>query len=171
MSNKIKSGTYSKAKIKDYGLSKSQTGTPCVFVQFEFVEKTDAGDQIRRLTWRSYFTEKAKEKTVETLIKIFKYQGDDGSDIANGIGSNVLNESQEYDLVIEKEEYNNELHDKIRWVNLPGSGGGKVEKLSKSEASVLLGGMSLKGEFLSQKQNMPAQALNPSGAADDDIPF
>lgn len=162
--NKIKPGTYTKAKILDYGLSQSQTGTPCVFVQFAFNE----GDEPRKLTWRSYFSEKAKAKTVETLVKVFGYKGSTAEDIADGIGSNVLNESQEYELVIDKEEYNGEKHDKIQWVNLPG-GGSKVEKLDKSKAGVLLGGMNLKAEFLSIKQAEPA--TKPQGTGDDDIPF
>lgn len=165
MSNKIKSGTYEKAKIKDYGLAQAATGTTGVYVQFEFLE----GEIVRKLTWRGYFTDKAKLKTVETLIKVFGYKGDDGSDIANGIGSNVLNESQEYELVIEKEEYEGALHDKIRWVNLPGGGGGKIEKLDKEQAKVVFGGMNLKAEFLTIKQNMPVQDTKLKDENGDDL--
>jgi len=163
--NKIQPGTYTKAKILDYGLSQSQTGTPCVFVQFSFNE----GDEQRKLTWRSYFSDKAKAKTVETLVKVFGYKGNTAEDIANGIGSNALNESQEYELVIDKDEYNGEKHDKIKWVNLPGGGGSKIEKLDKSKASVLLGGMNLKAEFLSLRQAAPATKTVQGN--EDDIPF
>lgn len=164
--NKIKSGTYTKAKILDYGLSTASTGSPCVFVQFSFNE----GDEPRKLTWRSYFSEAAKARTVKTLIEIFGYKGNTGEDIADGIGSNVLNESQEYELVVGKEEYNGEKHDKIQWVNLPG-GGSKIEKLDKGKASVLLGGMNLKAEFLSAKQTATVGNATAKPTGDDDIPF
>lgn len=178
MSSKIKPGTYGQAKIKDYGISKTKAGKPCVFVQFEFVEKVhnpefpaNPDEYKRTLTWRGYLFDGSKERSVETLVKILGYKGKTGVEIANGIGSNALNETQEYELVVDREQYEGKWNDKIQWVNLPGGGGGKVEKIEGKEAAVLLGGMDLEGEFLAARANLPEKSAPINPDAEDDIDF
>lgn len=155
----MNNGTY-KGKIKDYGYTKSpKTGTVSVMVQFDIYE----GDDLFQLVWNGYLSEKAKEKTIKTLVEVLGFKGTNGEEIANGIGSGVLNEDQEYDLVIENEEYKGKFYPKIKWINLQGQSGGKIGKLSKAE--VIQSGINITGDLLAMKQSMPKKA------PDDDIEF
>lgn len=100
-------GTH-RARAKEWGLGVSQTGKEQVAVMFEITQGPCAG---RHITWFGYFTDKTIERTFDSL----RHCGwaDDDIVALRGLDAN------EVDLVIEPEEYEGKLHDRVKWVNRP----------------------------------------------------
>jgi hypothetical protein len=162
----IKPGTY-KAKIIDYGYFQKEGKNPSVMVQFQFVEQipnpafpTTPDEEIRKLTWFGSFNGGARPITIKTLVETLGFNGTDGTELLQGIGSNVLREDREYDLVIEPNTYNGQTRDIIKYINLPGVTR-QVEKLDQGTGKIVIGGLNLAGDILAAKQKVN----------DSDIPF
>ena len=151
-------GTY-KAKIKDYGYSQKEGKDPSAMVQFYL-----ADDPQHTITWFGSFNGGARPITVKTLVETLGFSTDNPEDLYKGIGSFVLNEDREYDLVIEDNTWNGVTRSKIKYINISGQTR-TMEKLDKSQTKVAIGGLKLKADFLAAKQSLPKEK------DDSDVPF
>lgn len=99
------------------------------------------------------FTDGAREYTIQKLLTL-GYAGKDGTDLAKGFGSSVLNEKDEFEIVVKHKEYMGKTSPTVMFVNKPG-GGGKLKGLTIEEAKVKLASMSLAGDFAAARAKMP----------------
>lgn len=133
----IKAGKYmAKALQGAFGKSKEKN-TPQVGVEFAF--NTPEGTR-ETIWWVGFFTEKAKEKALETLALI-GFNGDDR------FGADSFDHNAEVEIVIELETYEGKSRPRVTWVNEPG--GRKFSDLPVTEVkSMLVGaGIDLKKEM------------------------
>jgi len=149
-------------------LDETQGGTP--FIRIPCIV-TEAGEQQHKeIVWRGYLSEKAKPRTVETLIRAFDWDGDwDQLDTFSGI---------EVIIVTEEEEYNGKTMIRAKWLN------SLTNKAKAEVADRLLARMKAedKGEStsiappVSKQADAKAKAMSSKPTqeeelADDDIPF
>ena len=87
-------------------LDETKTGTP--FIRIPCIVSEPGDQEHKEIVWRGYLSEKAKPRTVETLIAAFDWDGN--WDDLNFDGIQVL-------IVTEAEEYNGETRIKARWLN------------------------------------------------------
>lgn len=152
--------------ISAHALGKSKTGTPHIAVLFE----DDAGD---RITWYGYLTDKAIERTVESLQVLGWNPAASGGDIETLNGTDLLVGNQA-EIVVEMEEYEGKPSPKVRWVNRPGGG---LQKMDGAEAATFAS--SLRQKIMSAAKPMPSVKPGPArpvapvgaGAPEDDLPF
>jgi hypothetical protein len=86
-------------------LDETQGGTP--FIRIPCIV-TEAGEQQHKeIVWRGYLSEKAKPRTVETLIRAFDWNGD-WDDLDSFASIEVI-------IVTEEEEYNGKTMIKAKW--------------------------------------------------------
>lgn len=145
----IQPGTYT-AKIKDYGIFQKEGGNPAAIVEFVISEF----DTEQKITWFGYFHGGSREITVRTLIETFEFTGKTGEELAGGIGSNVINETRDYELVIEHDTYNGKIKPKIKYVNIPGRSR-QISKVDKQNAKVVMAGLNLGGDFTALRATLP----------------
>ncbi len=143
-------GTY-RAKAVESGLGKAKTGTEQVAVLFELLDHAGT-----RITWYGYFTDKAFEQTVKGL-RACGWQGSDPTELENFATSGM---GAEVELVIEQETAidaqgnNTGTRARVRWVNVPGSGGiGLSAKLSPDESKSFA--QRMKAKILAAEQGKP----------------
>lgn len=106
-----KTGTF-KAKAKRFSADPSGNGTPRVSVEFEVTDGPERGQSI---WWDGWLTDKAQERTCESLV----HAGWTGADFETlpGLGT------KDVDLVVEEEEWpvgSGTKRAKVKWVNDPG---------------------------------------------------
>ena len=167
MSDKMhQPGTYT-AKVVDFGLMKSKAGLPMAAVMFEYQMKEGGSD---RLTWFGSFKDGARKFSIETLVRL-GFKGKNGADLVRGNGSGVLDQTKDFEIVVANEAYEGKTRSKIKFVNLVG-GSSFREKMSASEATVLMGGLNLEADFMeSQMANGIKGEPVPPVAQEDDLPF
>ena len=146
-----------RARAVEGGWGKAASGTEQVAV----LVKTELGKQ---LTWYGYLTEKAAERTMNSLITF----GVSDLETLEGLSAN------EVDIVVEHDEYNGKVHAKIAWINALGSGGVALkDKVEGSERQAMLS--KHKGNFLRLRKEAgaaaPTQPKLPLPGDNDDIPF
>jgi len=90
-------------------LGMAETGSYQVGVEFLF---TDGPNKDSTITWYGYFTEKTKERTIESL-KIAGLKGVDISDLSSLSAS----DTPTVQIVLEEEEYQGNRQVKVKWVN------------------------------------------------------
>lgn len=156
--------------------SVGQNETPAVAVRFRL---TDGPRRANYITWDGWLTDKAFDRTIESL-QYCGWKGDDLRDL-QGLDAN------EVSLVIELEDYtdpNGEFKQipKVRWVN-GGSGLSMKGRMTESEAAVFAEKMRGRIHAMQKKKgNDPAAARASNSAGngprndapphqDDDIPF
>lgn len=167
-------GTH-KARAKEWGLGHSSTGKEQVAVLFEL---TAGEHQGKYITWYGYFTETTVDRTLDSL----RHCGWDGDNFVTleGLGKN------EVELVIEPEEYQGKVNDRVKWVNRLSTIALK-EKMSGDALATFAAKM--RGKALAHKQSyggprtQAKPANGPSGQAagprddewrppnDDDVPY
>lgn len=108
--NQIQPGTYLATATKaEFGVSKNK-GSEYIRVYFA----TETGESI---SWDGYFSEKAVERTIESLrLCGCGFPSDDITNL-EGLGS------RQVEIVVENEEYQGKLYPRVRWVNEPGAVG------------------------------------------------
>jgi hypothetical protein len=164
----LSAGTY-KAKIKDYGFTdpgdkKNDDGSPKMpqaMVQFEVDVPEGEGPmgapaKTENITWFGSFSGGAKAITTKTLVDTFHFNGTSGEELYMGAGSGVLDETCEYELVVEMNEWNGKSRPKIKYVNRPGQVR-RAEKLEQAGAKKFVGGLNLKAELASVRASMKAE--------------
>jgi hypothetical protein len=109
----LEAGRY-KARGVEGALGVAKNGTEQIAVLVEVAEGERAG---ARLTWFGFFTEKAIDRTFESLRHL-GWQGDDITDLS-GIDANIV------EIIVEHEPDQNsgEMRPKVRWINRSGGGG------------------------------------------------
>jgi hypothetical protein len=113
----VQAGTY-RGKPVRAALGLASTGTEQIAVQFEFVDPPG-----ERLTWFGFFTEKATERTIESL-RHCGWRGDDLSVFVEGQPP-PEGFDQEVELVVTTEQYQGKTQTRIAFVN---GGGGMAMK-------------------------------------------
>jgi hypothetical protein len=123
----LENGRY-RARGVEGALGVAKTGTEQVAVLLEVVEGDDMG---ARITWFGHFTEKATERTLESLRHL-GWQGDDITDLS-GIERNVV------EIVVEHEVGNDGVpRARVRWINRGGGGGiAMKERMDQGAAAAL----------------------------------
>jgi hypothetical protein len=123
----IPEGTYS-AKAIEAALGRAGTGTEQIAVRLRITSGEHEGAEI---TFYGYFSEKATQRTLESL----RHLGWTSDDITSleGLGDT------EASIVIEHEEdqRTGEPRPRVKWVNGPGSGLAMKERLAPGEAKAL----------------------------------
>ncbi len=149
---KFPAGKYAARAVPDSGrLGKSnQKGTDYVSVECEILQPEGFGGQT--ITWTGWLTEKAGDRTIDTL----RLMGWDGDSFENLTGFG----SAQFELAIEGEEYNGNTDSKIKFVNpLPTAMDADYVK-------------SLAMKFHDKiKNTKPTKSGPPAAAKGDDIPF
>lgn len=155
-------------QVISHVLGRSGTGTPHIAVLFEDVN----GD---RITWYGYLTDKALERTIESLQILGWDPAEHGGDLSSLNGTDLL-AGAECEVVVEAESYEGETRMKVRWVNQRG-GGGLGAPMDASEAATFAS--QLRGKIMGAAKPMPSKEPGPAKAPagsveddpDDDLPF
>ena len=146
----IEAGTFEARPLPGAQVGETGKGSMCVGVEFELI---DTGQHI---SWYGYFSEKAQERTIESL----RFCGWTGTDLDN-LSEIGTKEKITVQLVIEHEEWEGTTRAKVQWVNR--GGGLRLNKpLSGNEAKAFAA--SMKGAIMAydQKKGAPAQASVPA---------
>lgn len=174
----IEKGTYTARAVQwDWGTTKD--GKEQVAVQMEIVEGQFQGWCI---TWYGYFTDKTKQRTIESL----KYMGWRGDDIMTMTGMGDLL----CQIVVDHEQQTEgkragEWVAKVRWVNRLG-GGGPIKldrpmdmaakrmfaaklKMHARQVPDVVGGCKVENRAPTQKE--PQDEAPRNAREDEDIPF
>lgn len=157
-----------KARGIQAALGKTSNGNPQVAVELEITEGERQGDT---LTWYGYFTDKTEERTIQSL-RLLGWEGDDLSSLI-GIDQN------EVTIVVEEEEYDGQVREKVKWIN----GGGLAMKETMDDGAAKAFAAKMRGKVLAVSKAMPRAkpangqkppAQKPPSEDDlkgDDIPF
>jgi len=100
---------------EDYQWGKTQGGKVQIVVRVKTLEGESSGQTI---SWFGYFTPKTEERTMQSL----RYMGWKGNDLMN-LGAL----RQEFEIVVEHEEYEGRLRAKVAWINRLGGGQVKLK--------------------------------------------
>lgn len=153
----LKPGSY-KAIPNEWGINKSpEKGTESIFVELLINGlDTDGKEVLEARTWYGYLTEKAKDRTIETIYKL-GFNGD-FEGLASGRDSKALSNVTEVMVTIAHENTaqpgpNNPnptpvIRDKIQWINSIGETHG-AKRLDKAEAMSIIN--KFKGDFVAKK--------------------
>ncbi|MDP2271236.1 MAG: hypothetical protein Q8K32_10930 [Archangium sp.] len=167
---------YVRSKAKSWALGVSSTGKEQIAVSF--LLPADPGLELgeRHLAWYGYFTDATAERTIESL-RCMGFEGDDLTQL-EGLDKN------EVELVIEDEEYEGHLNEKIQFINKAGGAMVKTPLVGEKAASFAA---QMKAKFRAfdagngKRTTKPAAAAKPAAGgpigdeppplADADIPF
>jgi hypothetical protein len=142
----IQPGIYD-AKAVDIDMGYTSTGKPQYAVAFELV---DTGETI---TWYGFMTEKTAKLTLESLRHCGWMGNDPGSISAEDLTSIVS-------LVIEEEEYEDNVYPRVRWVNRKGGVARLRDKMDDAQRTAF------GAEFKGLAMSIPAHR-----DSDDNLPF
>ncbi len=167
MSSRFPEGYY-KARAVSSQLGTTSKGTAQIAVEFELIDEAWNG---QRITWFGFFSEKTKERTLESLRHCGWTDDDLAVDPLPGFGS------VEVSLSIADEEYNGEVNSRVKWVNKAGGGGVEL-KSPMNDAQKKAFAASMKGSAIASRQATPAAKPAPApkksrepGEDDDELGF
>lgn len=151
-------------RAEAWELTENDAGDVQIIVQFRLEGNQNEHDGAIR-TWRGYFK---SDKSQEIALKALMTMGWNTGDVMDlqGLGANLV------ELVIDEEEWEGKVHDKIKWVNRVGSGSTSlnVTPLAKDKKAAFAEKMKGKIALLSQKEAQANGAPSKSSAPED-IPF
>lgn len=124
---KPKSGWLGKSKEKQ---------TP--YIQVSFVIVDDVEESGKEITWFGYLSDRAIERTVDTLVECFGFDGDLS---ALHAGTSSF-EGKRARLTVEAEEYDGKKRYKVKWLNPENYE--RPPSISDDEAKILLAGLGKK---------------------------
>jgi len=185
----IAAGRYNAVAIDlDFGKSKN-TNTPFIAIVFRIQEavRTTPGDERRgwshsgdAITAFLYFTEKAAERSIQTLRKM----GWGGDNVGEIIVDDVMNIME---IVVEHEVFEGKTRAKVAWINAPGESPLSIQnplnQMERQSFSDQYRGLAMKCPKPSQqdrsipsatgvvKQQHQRQVPDENVCSDDDIPF
>lgn len=146
---------------------KSGKGTLGFEVEFGFTEQSTGNEE--RLRWTGWLSSNAIEYTMDTLVNVLGYSGNDEINEDGTLKDpNVLNWLREVKIVVEMEEYNGKSRAKIKWVNNLGGGGFQAAESNSLKAE--LGKLGFTAAFLAAKQKSNAGPAKKE-PVDEAIPF
>jgi hypothetical protein len=140
--------------------------TPYIAIPLKVTgDDVDAG---KIITWCGWLSDKALERTIDTLVKCFDFDGDLNSLYA---GKQTF-KGKLVSFTTKIEEYNGKQRCKVAWLN-PHGYSHQVPKLDESTALTLLSGISKRAKEIAKasrsgEPNVPAG--NPP-SVEDDVPF
>jgi hypothetical protein len=130
-------------------LDETKSGTP--FVRIPCIVSEPGDQEHKEIVWRGYLSEKAKPRTVETLINAFDWDGNWNDLNFDGIQCMIVTEA---------EEYNGETRIKAARMIAEDEGKPVPEDTSKAKAEAA------KAKAMGSKPSEKEEELE-----DDDIPF
>lgn len=139
-------------------------GTPYICLPLEVIGKdVDAG---KTIAWNGWLSDKAFDRTIDTLIEVFGFDGDMARFHDGGQGL----EGMKCQIVTEFQEYNGKKYTKVKYLNKAGYVH-EVSKLDADEAKKIITQFSgrAKKRALAAKSNTQSPATPKD--EDDDIPF
>ena len=104
------------ATVAGTQLGESSTGKP--YIEIEFT--TESGS----IYWKGFLTEAALDRTTQTLVKAFKWNGDVEAIAA---GRNQF-DKQSAQIVVEEREYDGKTFFEVKYINAPRSSSNSVVK-------------------------------------------
>ena len=124
-------------------------GTLGIEIKFEFQEP--GYETFENLNWVGWLSPAAIENTMDTLVHVLGFNGDDSCD-ENGFltNPNAFDKDKKVQIVVELEEYMGKHYPKIKWVNRPGGSG--FEGLKPNLVKTELEGCGFKAAFLAASQ-------------------
>jgi hypothetical protein len=159
------------SRAKQWALGEASTGKEQVAVSFAVPNENGDGEHF--VAWYGYFTEGAVDRTIESL----RYMGFEGDNLLELVGL----DKNEVELVIEDEEYEGKIHEKVQWINKPG--GALVKKALEGDKAKTFAAL-MKEKFRiadasagkkpvrqAAKTPPPAGPLGGDPPPSDDIPF
>lgn len=154
------------ATTSSNALSLSKTkGTPSVKIAFRSVP-TEDGEQPRTLFADLWLTDAAFEATVRTLREVFRWEGNDLSELNAPILQGI-----EVDLVCEVEGYTDAQQqprerEVVKFINLPGAGGaGGVKALDGMDAANLCSSLNARLASIGRQATTARQGSARQGSA------
>jgi len=155
----INAGTY-KAHATKAELGETKAGAPQIAVTFRIIDDDQPEAVGAELVWYGYFTEKAKARTLESLVHA-GWDGDDIEELA-GLGTTEVN------IVVELDTYNGRTRPKVQWVNA--IGGSALQK-TMDESSKKTFAKSLKADLADLRKRMKLDAPAPRAPGRRATPF
>ena len=150
--------------------------TPYICIPLEVTgDDVDAG---KTITWQGWMTDKSIERTIETLIECFDFNGDLNSLYA---GKQTF-VGQPVGFTTAMEEYNGKTRWKVKWLNRAGYVH-QPKKMDETTAKTLLAGWQKKAlavasnfkrdpePTMTKAQPKPGLAALKAVVEDDDVPF
>ncbi len=140
----------------------SSKGTPGIEVRFQL----QTGDTIN---WVGWLTPNAMERTMETLVGVLGFNGDDAVDEQSRFKPSSLNLEKEVKLVVEMETRDGKTYPKVSWVNSVDSVMG-FKSIEPKSVKGTLAQLGFKAAFITTKQKLGLTAPAPE-MEDDSVPF
>lgn len=134
---------------------KSKKGTQGCEVIFEFEEPSTGA--MERLNWVGWLSPAALENTMDTLVNVLGFNGNDAiDDQGNLTDPGALAYQKQVKLVVEIESYTNDKGEsrsgaKIKWVNA--LGGSAFQACEPQTIKSELAGLGFRAAFLAAKQS------------------
>lgn len=149
------------------GQSKEK-GTPYVHLQLIVTDDDEDG---KTIPWYGYLSDKAIERTIETLVACFNFDGDLTSLYAEA----QTFEGMKVNIVVEEESYEGKARFKVKWMN-PAGYVHAAQSLAPETAKMLIAGLGnkTKAAALDAKSRLgrPKEVAAPKIAdMEDDVPF
>lgn len=163
-------------KVVSTAIGRTSTGKEQIAVTFEDGEGN-------RSTWYGYFTDRALERTMETLTDVLGWDAAADDHRIDALHNSDTLVGREAEVVVEEEEYQGRFTEKIKWVNAVGGGAALKEQMSPEEASGFAANLRKKLLSKGGGASKPKPAAKPRAKAtappaddyetpsDDDIPF
>jgi len=120
-----------RVKVIEHFLAKAKTGSPSV----KIVLQNEAGEKLYYDCW---LLESCKESTFKVLRDVLRWQGNDLNELNN---TDELC-GRECVAVVEEEEYNGKVRQKVKFLNAIGYSGSEFGKEEIAELNKLFGGKS-----------------------------
>lgn len=155
----IGAGEYTAKPVKGFArFISSSKGTAGLEIPFEF--KIPATGNMERLNWVGWLSENAIEKTMETLVDVLGFNGQDAcAEDGLLLDPQALAWDKEIKLVIEVEKFEEKEYPKIKWVNKIGGSAFEGKKLDLEK-------IGFRAAFLAAKQGTKTPEV-----AQEQIPF
>ena len=176
MGNKLKGDIDTKARILGYGIGKNSSGDPQVVismsVNFNPAAKDESEADWNTLTWYGNLgNETGREITGKALLVCGFKEDSQLHELGGGIESEILDKDRPINVNVGPSTYQSKTHDKVKWINAPGTGGSKaIEKMDSSEAKKMLSGINSKQMMSTiRNENAHLAKLAEEGDADEEL--
>lgn len=138
------------------------------YIAIPIVVTGDDVDAGKRITWPGWLSDKAFDRTIETLVKCFGFDGDLNSLYA---GKQSF-AGKAVSFTTEIEEYQGKQRCKVKWIN-PAGYVHTPTRIDETTAKTLLAGFSKRAKQVAKSVAVEAPKVETQTAPDpeDDVPF